>query len=193
MLDVAAALLLAIDPLMTTMNMLRRAAAALALLLLALAPCSASAQSGKLADDPAQQLDLDRTEAWAMEWTASLTLLTSLGPPRPREAGEVEISIEAGWIPSLSEDQRRLWVFGQYRHSDDMVLHAVDLPINTPELGRGEPLETWLFRNRHELAQLYEGVRRSNPGTSRPLSTLRRLDGFMACFLAFPHRAPGQR
>lgn len=93
---------------MTTVNKLRRAAAALALLLLTLAPCFASAQSLKVADDPAQQLDFDRTEAWAMEWTASLTLLTSLGPPRPREAGEVEISIEAGWIPSLSEDQRRV-------------------------------------------------------------------------------------
>jgi hypothetical protein len=108
-------------------------------------------------------------------------------------ANEVAIPEELLVVTYLGEDRRRLWVFGHYRHSDDMVLHAVDLPINTPELGREEPLETWLFRNRYELAQLYEGVRRSNPGSSRPLSTLRRFDGFMACFLAFPHRAPGQR
>jgi len=108
-------------------------------------------------------------------------------------ANEVAIPEELLVVTYLGEDRRRLWVFGHYRHSDDMVLHAVDLPINTPELGREEPLETWLFRNRHELAQLYEGVRRSNPGDARPLSALRRLDGFMACFLAFPHRAPGQR
>jgi len=93
---------------MTPFNVLRGTAAAAAFLLLALAPGAASAQSGKLADEPAQELGFDRTEAWAMEWTASLTLLTSLGPPRQREAGEVEISIEAGWIPSLSEDQRRV-------------------------------------------------------------------------------------
>jgi hypothetical protein len=74
-----------------------------------------------------------------------------------------------------------------------MVLHAVGIPIETPELSRDEPLETWLFRNRHELARVYEGVRRSSPSMTIPLSMLRRLDGFMACFLAFPHRAPGQR
>jgi len=93
---------------MTLFNVLRGTAAVAVFLLLALVPGAASAQSGKLADEPAQELDFDRPEAWAMEWTASLTLLTSLGPPRPREAGEVELSIEAGWIPSLSEDQRRV-------------------------------------------------------------------------------------
>ena len=108
-------------------------------------------------------------------------------------APEVAIPEDLLVVSYLGEEGRRLWVFGFYRHSDDMVLHAVDIPIDTPELGRGEPLETWLFRNRHELARLYEGVRRSNPGAPRPLASLRRLDGFMACFLALPHRAPGQR
>ena len=108
-------------------------------------------------------------------------------------ASEVTVPEDLLVVTYLGDDRRRQWVFGQYRHSDDMVLHAVELPINTPELGREEPLETWLFRNRHDLAQLYEGIRRSSPGASRPLSELRRRDGFMACFLAFPHRAPGQR
>ena len=109
--------------------------------------------------------------------------------------GTIEIAIpeELLVVTYLDADRRRQWVFGHYRHSDDMVLHAVDIPIETPELSRDEPLETWLFRNRHELARVYEGVRRTSPGMTRPLAMLRRLDGFMACFLAFPHRAPGQR
>lgn len=89
------------------------------------------------------------------------------------------------------DGERREWVFGEYRQSDDMVLHAVEIPIATPELGQDEPLETWLFRNRHELARIYEGVRRQTAGASRPLASLRHHHGFMACFLAAPHRAPG--
>jgi hypothetical protein len=94
-------------PLMAPASSLHKAAAAAAFLVLALAPGSASAQTTELADGPAQEIDFDRPEAWAMEWTSSLTLLTSLGPPRAREAGEVELSLEVGWIPTLSEDQRR--------------------------------------------------------------------------------------
>ena len=136
-----------------------------------------------------------RPKGTARDLMQLLRRLNSTEPDRADGAAAPEIAIpeELLVVSYLGEDHRRQWVFGHYRHSDDMVLHAVDLPIDTPELGREEPLETWLFRNRHELARLYEGVRRSNPGTPRPLATLRRLDGFMACFLAFPHRAPGQR
>jgi hypothetical protein len=85
-----------------------RAASAVAFLLLTLAPVGAGAQTLKLAEGPAQELDFDSPEAWAMEWTASLTLLTSLGPPRLREAGELELGLELDWIPTLSEDERRV-------------------------------------------------------------------------------------
>jgi hypothetical protein len=91
----------------------------------------------------------------------------------------------------LTEGRRREWIFGEYRHSDDMVLHAVEIPIDTPELERDEPLETWLFRKRYELAKIYEGIRRDTGGASRPLASLRHHRGFVACFLAAPHRAPG--
>jgi hypothetical protein len=94
-------------------------------------------------------------------------------------------------VTYLDDGERRDWIFGEYRHADDMVLHSVEIPIETPELGKDEPLETWLFRNRHELAKIYEGIRRSTPGASKPLASLRRHHGFMACFLAAPHRAPG--
>jgi hypothetical protein len=93
---------------MTAANTLRAAAAAAVLLVGALAPGNAGAQTLKLSDGPAQEIDFDRPEAWAMEWTASLTLLTSIGPPRLREAGEVELGLELDWIPSLSEDERRV-------------------------------------------------------------------------------------
>ena len=96
-------------------------------------------------------------------------------------------------VTYLGDDHQREWIFGRYRDSDDVVLHAVQIPIKTPELGQDEPLETWLFRNRYELVRLYEGILRSTSGKPTPLSTLRGHDGFMACFLAAPHRAPGQR
>jgi hypothetical protein len=110
-----------------------------------------------------------------------------------READEPDVAIPEDLlvVTYLQDGQRRDWVFGEYRHSDDMVLHAVEIPIETPELGKDEPLETWLFRHRHELVQLYDGIRRQTAGMSRPLASLRHHAGFMACFLAAPHRAPG--
>jgi len=96
-------------------------------------------------------------------------------------------------ITYLDKNDQRDWIFGMYRESDDLVMNAVQVPIQTPELGRDEPLETWLFRNRHELARLYEGVRRSTAGSPAPLSSLRGRNGFLACFLTAPHRAPGRR
>jgi len=55
-----------------------------------------------------EEIDFDRPEAWAMKRSASLTLFTGLGPPRDREAGEVELGLELGWNPSLSEDEMRV-------------------------------------------------------------------------------------
>ena len=55
-----------------------------------------------------ETIDFDRPEAWAMKWFASVTLFTSLGPPATREAGSVDLAFELDWIPTLSEDQRRV-------------------------------------------------------------------------------------
>jgi hypothetical protein len=109
------------------------------------------------------------------------------GTPLPEVPEDIVV------VTYLGENDHRQWVFGRYRDSDDVVLRAVEIPIRTPELSRDEPLETWLFRSRHELAQLYEGVLRSTPARPIPLSTLRHHEGFMACYLAAPHRSPGQR
>jgi hypothetical protein len=94
-------------------------------------------------------------------------------------------------ITYLVEDGTRKWIFGEYRDSDDVLLHAIQVPIQTPELEPGEPMELWLFRNRFELARVYEGLRRENAGSATPLPTLRGQAGYLACFLAAPHRALG--
>ena len=116
-------------------------------------------------------------------------------PSQEEECEEPEEIIPENLIAVtyLDEGNSREWIFGMYRDSDDMVLNAVHVPIQTPELGRDEPLETWLFRNRHELARLYEGIRRGTAGEPAPLSSLRGLGGFLACFLTAPHKAPGRR
>lgn len=55
-----------------------------------------------------EEVDFARPEAWAMQYFASVTLLTSLAPPRAIEPGAFDLGLELGWIPSLSEDQRRV-------------------------------------------------------------------------------------
>jgi len=94
-------------------------------------------------------------------------------------------------ITYLVEDGTRKWIFGEYRDSDDVLLHAIQVPIQTPELEPGEHMELWLFRNRFELARVYEGLRRENAGSATPLPTLRGRAGYLACFLTAPHRALG--
>ncbi|HEX4952719.1 MAG TPA: hypothetical protein VF017_04920 [Thermoanaerobaculia bacterium] len=59
-----------------------------------------------------QDLDFDRPEAWALKYFSSVTLLTGLGAPERREAGSLELALEGGWIPSLSEDERRVGFYG---------------------------------------------------------------------------------
>jgi hypothetical protein len=94
-------------------------------------------------------------------------------------------------ITYVLEDGTRKWVFGEYRDVDDVVLHSLQIPIRTPELSPGEPMEMWLFRNRFDLAQMYEGLRRESVGKVVPLTTLRSRPGYLACYLAAPHRALG--
>jgi hypothetical protein len=55
-----------------------------------------------------EDLDFDRTEAWAMKYFASIALFTGFGVPPDVEAGDVVLGFEGGWIPSLSEEDRRV-------------------------------------------------------------------------------------
>jgi len=43
-----------------------------------------------------------------MKYFASVSLPTTTGPPRPTEAGAIEIGFEGGLVPQLSDEQRRV-------------------------------------------------------------------------------------
>jgi hypothetical protein len=85
-------------------------------------------------------IDFDRPEAWAMKRSASLTLFTGLGPPRDREAGDVELGLELGWNPSLSEDEMRVG-FGGTKVEDMGRLDVVPRLRVTVGLGRKTSLD----------------------------------------------------
>jgi len=72
-------------------------------LVLALAPAVVAAQP---VVGTVQEIDFDRPESWAMKYFGSVTLLTSMGRPVARRAGEVELALELGWIPELTEEQQ---------------------------------------------------------------------------------------
>ena len=54
----------------------------------------------------ALQIAFDRPEAWALKYHSAVSTFTPLRPPRWREPGAVELGLEGGWIPHLSESQR---------------------------------------------------------------------------------------
>jgi hypothetical protein len=55
-----------------------------------------------------EELDFDRPESWAMKYYASLALLTGMGVPEAMGAGRVDLGFEGGFVPQLSEDERRV-------------------------------------------------------------------------------------
>jgi hypothetical protein len=103
-----------------------------------------SAVSGTVAAQPVlegiEEIDFDRPEAWAMKRSSSLTLLTGLGPARDRPTGTVEIALEVGWNPSLSEDERRVG-FNGTKEEDLNRLDAIPRPRVIVGLGRKVSLD----------------------------------------------------
>lgn len=71
---------------------------------------AAAVGSGPLAAQSCNRevLDFDCPEAWGMKYYTSVSLLTGFGPPERRDAGAVELALEGGWVPQLSDDERRL-------------------------------------------------------------------------------------
>ncbi len=82
----------------------------------------------------------------------------------------------------------RRWILGEYRASDDVLIHALHVPLVVP--AEAGPLEMWLFRSRFDLAGMYEVLRRDSPGVARPMFQMREQPDFHAWFLAAPHRSP---
>lgn len=65
-----------------------------------------------------QHLAFDRPESWAMKYFSSVTLMTSLGTPRPLHFGSVRVAGELEWIPKVSDQQRIVGFDGS--KSEDM-------------------------------------------------------------------------
>ncbi len=88
----------------------RRARAAPALAFAALAAAFAVPAAGQEPPvlDVTEELSFDDPESWAMAWVGSVTLLTGFGVPAPLDPGALELGLEAGWVPSLSAEQRRV-------------------------------------------------------------------------------------
>ena len=55
-----------------------------------------------------EELRFDRTEAWAMKYFASVGIFTGFGVPPALEPGAIVLGFEGGWIPSVSDDKRRV-------------------------------------------------------------------------------------
>jgi hypothetical protein len=66
--------------------------------------------SRSLAQD--EHLAFDRPESWALKYFSAVSTFTGLGPPMVREAGSVDFALEGGWIPHLSDSQRRVGLNG---------------------------------------------------------------------------------
>jgi|CXWL01.1.fsa_nt_gi hypothetical protein len=75
-------------------------------LLVGLNAMSAAPLRAELVIAEHERLDFDRPESWAMRYAAAATLLGSLDAPGRTTPGSVSLSLEGGWIPSLSEAQR---------------------------------------------------------------------------------------
>lgn len=79
--------------------------AAFALVLGILAAGGASAQS---VIDVEEALAFDRPESWAMKYFTSVALPTTVRAPDPLAPGAIVLGFEGGYVPQLSDDQRRV-------------------------------------------------------------------------------------
>lgn len=59
-------------------------------------------------EGPSEQISFDRPEAWALKYFAAVSTFTPLQAPRERAPGAIELSLEGGWVPYLSESERRV-------------------------------------------------------------------------------------
>lgn len=63
--------------------------------------------------DAEEDLDTDRPEAWAMAWFGSVSLMSRLGESPELPAGDWELGLEGSWVPTLSEEERRVGFNGK--------------------------------------------------------------------------------
>ncbi len=87
--------------------------------------------------NPTEQLSFDRPESWALKYFTSAMLLTGLDTPRTREPGSLSIGFEIGWLPALSDSQRRVGFDGTKSEVEWMVGR---LAGEWRDLGNAEPM-----------------------------------------------------
>jgi len=109
----------------------------LALALSAAAPVPATAQ---LVLAETETLDFDRPESWGMKYYASLALLTSMGVPQRRAAGQIDLGFEGGYVPQMSDAERRIGFDGT-KLEDVNKTSAFGRVRGSVGLGKGVALE----------------------------------------------------
>jgi hypothetical protein len=67
---------------------------------------TAGMASAQLTLTGVDSLVFERPESWAMKYFATLTLLTGFGPVQELEPGALIIGLEAGYVPTLSAEER---------------------------------------------------------------------------------------
>lgn len=97
-----------------------------------------------------RNLDSDRPEAWAMNYFTSITLLSGLSMPHSRAPGSIEIALELGRIPQLSESERRIGFDG--RKEEDLNKSPV---FGRPRITIGLPWRSALIVSYIPPVRLY--------------------------------------
>ena len=64
-----------------------------------------------------EALAFDRPEAWAMKYFTAVVLPTGMGVPARTSLGAARLGVEAGWIPALGAEERRVG-FGGAKEED---------------------------------------------------------------------------
>jgi hypothetical protein len=116
-------------------------------LLLVTVSCSVSAAAQQVIEIE-ETLAFDRPESWAMKYYTTLALLTGMGVSGVREAGGFELGFEGGYVPQLSDEERRVGFNGTKLEDVNKtrffgrVSAAIGLPAHLVlELGYTPPIE----------------------------------------------------
>ena len=105
----------------------------LTILLLTLAAQPAASQ---LILEGTQEIDFERPESWAMQYYAAATMPSALGTSRRFDAGQLELGVEYGQIPSLTEAERQVG-FNGTKLEDLNRTSFLLRPVATVGLGKG--------------------------------------------------------
>ncbi len=79
---------------------------------LAALAATASPAFSQILLDSTEQLAWDRPETWAMKYFTAVSMTGSYAASEALDKGEISIGFEAGWVPSLTEEERRVGFIG---------------------------------------------------------------------------------